>query len=128
MHSLFAIKKIDNKWKILVKLSLNNKSDKVFLLDAMSFGLSHGLSNDLFIIKSGSNRIQYTGEMVKRAAPKNLIIIQPGSEQVAIIDLGQDYKFPLTGGKFTVQYKFHNHFSPNDVDLESNPITITLKK
>lgn len=64
--------------------------------------------------------------MVKRAPPEHFVELAPGRRHEVRIDLGKDYAFPERGGAFRIRYRHHNHFSPDDVDLYSNVISVEL--
>lgn len=145
---LVQAEKVGSQWKVLVELSTTNiLPAENFYLDRISFGDTHGLMNNLFAVKARTTELEYRGEMVKRAPPAGVehlsiarqsgavkrpavpeafVLLEPGQSHKVTIDLGENYRFPAEGGTFSVQYRHHNHFSPNNVDLVSNVISIEL--
>lgn len=145
---LVEAEKVGSQWKVLVELSTTNiLPAENFYLDRISFGDTQDLMNNLFAVKSQTTELEYRGEMAKRAPPAGVehlsiarppggakrsvvpdafILIEPGQSHQVTIDIGKHYWFPVEGGTFSVQYRHHNHFSPNHVDLISNTISVTL--
>jgi hypothetical protein len=117
------------RWQVLVELSTTHTTGRgAFSLDRISFGDSEGLMNNLFEVTSkvDGKDVPYRGEMVKRAPPKDFVKLEPGMRHAVSIDLGKDYAFPEAGGVFRIRYRHHNHFSPDDVDLYSNEISVNV--
>lgn len=126
---LLSTAKQGRRWQVLVELSTTHTSRRgTFSLDRISFGDSEGLMNDLFEVRSKGEgqEVPYQGEMVKRAPPGQFVRLGPGMRHTVRLDLGKDYAFPEGGGVFTIRYRHHNHFSPEDVDLYSNTLSVHL--
>lgn len=140
--------KLADTWSVRVELSTTNvRPGEDFYLDRLSFGDTQELRNNLFEVSSANAELAYRGAMVKRAPPDGVdrldirrppgqartvavpaafALLEPGQSHTVTIELGRHYAFPPEGGTFRIRYRHHNHFSPNNVDLESNPITVTL--
>jgi hypothetical protein len=126
---LLSRAKQGQRWQVLVELSTTHTTGHgTFSLDRISFGDSEGLMNNLFEVtsKAEGKAVPYRGELVKRVPPKQFVRLEPGMRHAVSIDLGKDYAFPEGGGVFTIRYRHHNHFSPDDVDLYSNVISVSL--
>ncbi|QRN97049.1 hypothetical protein JRI60_50220 [Archangium violaceum] len=126
---LLSTAKQARRWQVLVELSTTHTTGRgTFSLDRISFGDSEGLMNDLFEVTwmVDGKEVPYRGEMVKRAPPDHFVELAPGMRHEVRIDLGNDYAFPEAGGVFRIRYRHHNHFSPDDVDLYSNVISVEL--
>lgn len=127
--SLVSTTKQGGRWHVVVELSTTHTSSRgVFSIDRISFGDSRELMNDLFevISEADGEELPYEGMMAKRAPPKDFVKLKPGKRHTVRIDLGENYAFPEAGGAFRIRYRHHNHFSPDDVDLYSNVISVRL--
>ena len=126
---LLSTAKQGRQWQVLVELSTTHTSSHgTFSLDRLSFGDSKGLMNKLFEVRSQMEEqdVPYQGMMARRAPPKQFVRLEPGMRHAVSIDLGKDYAFPEGGGMFTIRYRHHNHFSPDNVDLYSNALSVYL--
>jgi len=88
-----------------VEFKLSNNSSEI--LKIPSWQLPNGkIDADVFEIYRGGKRIEYTGPMIKRAAPTeaDYITLQPGETKRITVDLGAAYDLSQ-GGQYDVRFK-----------------------
>ena len=116
-------------WIVAVELVFTNDGAAPFELDRASTADGGRITNDLFSIRLAATKepVPYTGIMKKRAHPgrDGFVRVKPG-ESVAQTARLDDYRFPASGGAFTIAYSTWNHFSKDAVKLASNEVAFTL--
>jgi len=88
-----------------VEFKLSNNSSEI--LRVPSWQLPNGtIDSDVFEIYRGGKRVEYTGPMIKRAAPTeaDYITLQPGETKRVRVDLGSAYDLSQ-GGQYDVRFK-----------------------
>jgi len=131
MHITLTKKTVERRgdhWVVKVGVKFTNTGKKVFELDKLTAALDGKVGNDVFSITSASGPLEYRGMMMKRAppGPSGFAKVAPGAWVETVIDLGETYGFPAAGGRFTVKFRSANHFSVDDVQLESDELVLVL--
>ena len=103
-----AVERTGDHWVVKVAVKFTNTGKKVFQLDKLTAALDGQLANDVFTITSAKGPVEYRGMME------------------TTVDLGADYGFPAAGGTFRVKFSSANHFSVDDVQLESGELELVL--
>jgi len=88
-----------------VEFKLTNTSAEI--LRVPSWQLPNGtIDSDVFEIYRGGKRVEYTGPMIKRAAPTDAdyVTLQPGETKRVRVDLGSAYDLSQ-GGSYDVKFK-----------------------
>jgi hypothetical protein len=120
--------RIKDRWSIPVELTFENKGTSTIELDKFSIVFDGELKNDMFKISSGDKAIEYIGMAVRRAppGPKGFVKLKPREIVKTKFDLGKTYRFPDSGGTYTIKYETRNAFSKNLLSLVSDSKTFTL--
>lgn len=113
-------------WKYSVELRVKNTLTRTLKLDGVSVAEHGSLSNNLFEVTVDGVPVAYQGMMAKRAPPKKFLELMPGAEHRVVVELGTEYPLPAGPHRVTVKFSHHNHFSPDDFDLVSEPITFEV--
>ena len=123
-----TVERSADHWVVKVAVKFTNTGKKVFQLDKLTAALDGQLANDVFTITSAKGPVEYRGMMAKRAppGPSGFAKIAPGASVETTVDLGADYGFPAAGGTFRVKFSSANHFSVDDVQLESGELELVL--
>ena len=126
--NIIEAKKIDTGWSVIAELTFKNEGDAVFELDRPTAGDGGELINDVFDIRSGSERIAYTGMIKKRVAPsqEDFIEVASGATVQNKIRLAGYYAFPASGGTFSATFESFNYFSKDAVTMRSNTVSFEL--
>ncbi|WP_375767449.1 hypothetical protein NR798_38095 [Archangium gephyra] len=113
-------------WKYSVELKVSNALTRPLQLDGPSVAEKGTLSNNLFQVEADGQPISYRGMMAKRAPPGRFIELKPGAVYRTVVDLSSDYPVPPGKHRLTVKFSHPNHFSPDNCQLESRPVTVEL--
>ncbi|MFE8601846.1 hypothetical protein [Archangium violaceum] len=124
--SLFEATPGPDGWKYSVELKISNSLTRMLQLDGPSVAEKGKLSNNLFQVEVDGQRIAYQGMMAKRAPPGRFIELKPGATYRTVVELSSEYPVPPGEHRLTVKFSHHNHFSPDDCQLESKPVTSEL--
>ncbi len=117
-------------WSVKVEISFSNTGKTPFALDKLTICHDGTISNNVFDIRQGGKRIEYQGEMHKRAhpGPQGFVVVKPGASHRVVVEVGQAYRFPAAGGDFSIAFDSFNHFSKDAIQLRSQPATFSLKR
>lgn len=120
----------EERWRVVIDARFANRGAETFELDKTTACDGGAIYNDVFVVQSAGTTVAYQGIMMKRAhpGPDGFHRLAPGESIVERIDLGASYAFAADGGTFTVRFDHFNHFSANDVQLISTPITVVLDR
>jgi hypothetical protein len=113
-------------WTYAVELVVKNTLTRPLKLDGLSVAEHGSLSNNLFEVTVDGVPVSYRGMMAKRAPPKKFLELAPGAEHRVVVALGSEYPLAVGPHRVTVKFSHHNHFSPDDFDLVSEPITFEV--
>ncbi len=121
-------KRVGDRWVVQVALAFHNGTGKPIDLDKRTVCDGGHLSNHVFDVRQGEQRVDYLGEMAKRAhpGPDGFTVVKPGGTYEVLVELGGKYRFPVEGGEFTVGFDSFNHFSKDKLKLSSNRVAFTL--
>lgn len=111
-----------------VALSFHNEAGRRFELDKVSACASGRPENWVFKISHDGHEVPYQGEMKKRAHPGKHGFFHVGAGETLRLEvtLGEQYAFPAARGDFTVKFDSANHFSKDDVWLESPEVRFSV--
>jgi hypothetical protein len=113
-------------WKYSVELKISNALTRTLELDGPSVAEDGELSNNLFRVEVDGQPIRYQGMMAKRAPPGRFVELKPGAVYSTVVDLSSEYPVPPGKHRLTVKFSHRNHFSPDNCQLESKPVTVEL--
>lgn len=113
-------------WKYSVELKISNALTRTLELDGPSVAEGGELENNLFRVEVDGQPIRYQGMMAKRAPPGRFVQLKPGAVYSTVVELSPEYPVPPGKHRLTVKFSHRNHFSPDDCQLESTPVTVEL--
>lgn len=96
-------------------------------LDGPSVAEGGELENDLFEVTVDGKKVEYRGELRKRAPPDGFVKVAAGKAYRQVVELSGAYPVPPGEHVVTVRFSHRNHFSPDAFTLESVPLTFTLR-
>jgi hypothetical protein len=111
-------------WKYSVELKISNALTRPLQLDGPSVAEGGELSNNLFQVEVDGQPIRYQGMMAKRAPPSRFLELKPGATYRTVVELSPEYPVPPGKHRLTVKFSHRNHFSPDDFQMESKPVTV----
>jgi len=109
-----------------VEIVIGNGLERTLKLDRPSVAFGGRLQNDLFEVKADGKPVPYGGMMKKRAPPDSFLELRPRDEYRQVVDLSENYRIPPGTKSVEVRFRHHNHFSPDNCELESRPLKIDL--
>ena len=120
----------EQRWAVIVDVRFENTGDKLFQLDKVTACSGGSIQNHVFTVTLGEQEIDYQGMMKKRAPPgrNGFHRLKSGQSVSERVDLGSVYDLPAAGGTVAVRFDHYNHFSPDDVQLQSEPVKIGLQR
>jgi hypothetical protein len=121
--------RLEHIYGFLVRLNFANVSDREAWLYRYNACSGGKIENNVFVIKDGTMKVDYTGRYVKRPAPKpeDFDALAAHAQRAVDVDLVRAYKV-APGVAYTVAYEAY-HDDPKDpagVLLVTSP-TCTVK-
>jgi len=113
--------KTNGQPKVIAHINFRNETKKPVKIAKFLIGDSKSPSNSFFVVTANSAKIQYTGEMAKRAEPRpeDFVTLKPKQEARGSFDLSNSYKWLQNLSEYTIVYDSFNHFSSDEIQLTS---------
>jgi hypothetical protein len=117
-------------FSVMVELTFENTSAQVVELDKMSIAYGGDVTNDFFDVMVAGKELEYLGMMAKRGhpGPGGFVKVKPKEKLIVTADIGTLYQFPQGEYEIEAKYKTYNHFSKDEINLESAPTKFFVSK
>jgi peptidyl-Lys metalloendopeptidase len=121
-----AASKTDGQPKVIAHVNFRNETKKPIKIAKFLIGNGEKATNAFFQVVANAAKIQYVGEMAKRAEPKpeDFITLKPKQEVKGSFDISTSYRWLQNVTEYTIVYESFNHFSPDEILLTSHPAKV----
>ena len=114
-------------WKYAVEVTITNTLTRTLQLDGPSVAEGGEIDNALFEVTVDGKKVEYRGEMRKRAPPDRFVKVAAGKSYRVVVELSEAWPVPPGPHVVTVRFSHRNHFSPDGFNLESEPLSLSLR-
>jgi hypothetical protein len=111
---------------LAVEVILSNSMKRTVAFNKPGVAFGGRLHNNLFKVLADDKPVSYHGEMKKRVPPEDFLVLKSHEDYNVVVDLSNAYPIPKGTKTVEVEFSHHNHFSKDDFDLESAPLTIHM--
>lgn len=116
--------KVNGHPKVMAKMNFKNESQKPITIAKYQVGNGLAPTNVFFHVTVKNSKINYVGEVLKRAAPlaKDLVVLAPNQEIQGVFDISDSYQWLAGEADYSLRYETPNMAPKSEGELKSQDL------